>query len=421
MRPSLVPGLVAAAERNARRALTDVALFEVGQIFLGPGDTDQRDGGGRRPARPAPRRASEGRHWRGGGPVDAFDAKADAMALLAALGVANAVQVVPGGPDFLHPGPLGDAAVRAEDRRRLVRRSCIRASARRSTRKGRSWPSRSCSTPSRRRRRGRPRPSPGSTGRTSCRSSATSPSWSTKSVRAGDLLKAAPERRARARLRHRRVRRLPGQGPAGRNEVDRDHGHSAAARTDPDRRRDRGGGRPDRGGGVQADRRDASGAERRCARRLLLASLRPSCRAWRAPQDDPACARVRGAARLQRLPREPRAEGERRRVARRRRALAKSSRTPPPRAPRRREAPAPRARPRRPSVGATAASTWSSGSAEPAYERDAQARGMAGRRAPSPRGGRSARGRRAARSPFERRHAAVPSTAEPFPSTVNAS
>ena len=42
MRPSLVPGLVAAAERNARRGLGDVALFEVGQIFLGLGDTDQR-------------------------------------------------------------------------------------------------------------------------------------------------------------------------------------------------------------------------------------------------------------------------------------------------------------------------------------------------------------------------------------------
>ncbi|RBP07398.1 phenylalanyl-tRNA synthetase beta subunit [Roseiarcus fermentans] len=103
MRPSLVPGLVAAAERNARRALTDVALFEVGQIFLGPGDTDQRT------AAAAVRRGlakagGEGRQWRGGGAVDAFDAKADAMALLAALGVAGAVQVVPGGPAFLHPG-----------------------------------------------------------------------------------------------------------------------------------------------------------------------------------------------------------------------------------------------------------------------------------------------------------------------------
>ena len=41
----------------------------------------------------------------GGGGVDMFDAKGDAFALLDALGVAlAAVQVVPGGPAFLHPG-----------------------------------------------------------------------------------------------------------------------------------------------------------------------------------------------------------------------------------------------------------------------------------------------------------------------------
>ena len=104
MRPSLVPGLVAAAERNARRAMNDVALFEVGQIFLGPGENDQRV------AAAAVRRgkakaSGEGRHWSGGGGVDVFDAKRDAMALLAALGVTpNAVQLVPCGPAFLHPG-----------------------------------------------------------------------------------------------------------------------------------------------------------------------------------------------------------------------------------------------------------------------------------------------------------------------------
>jgi phenylalanyl-tRNA synthetase beta chain len=104
MRPSLVPGLVAAAERNARRGFADVALFEVGQIFLGAGENDQRV------AATAVRRGfakarGEGRHWSGGGPVDAYDAKSDALALLAALGVAaNAVQIVPGGPPFLHPG-----------------------------------------------------------------------------------------------------------------------------------------------------------------------------------------------------------------------------------------------------------------------------------------------------------------------------
>jgi phenylalanyl-tRNA synthetase beta chain len=104
MRPSLIPGLGAAAERNARRGLGDIALFEVGQVFLGEGENDQRI------AAAAVRRGrakagEEGRNWNGGGLVDLFDAKRDAMALLSALGVnANAVQVVPGGPSFLHPG-----------------------------------------------------------------------------------------------------------------------------------------------------------------------------------------------------------------------------------------------------------------------------------------------------------------------------
>ena len=103
MRPSLIPGLVAAVERNARRGLSDVALFEVGQVFLGSGENDQRI------AAAAVRRGraktgEEGRNWNGGGLVDVFDAKRDTMALLSALGVnANTIQVVAGGPSFLHP------------------------------------------------------------------------------------------------------------------------------------------------------------------------------------------------------------------------------------------------------------------------------------------------------------------------------
>ncbi len=105
MRPSLIPGLAAAAERNARRGFRDVALFEVGQIFLGTGERDQRV------AAAALRRGlakaeGAGRHWLGGGgAVDVFDAKADAFALLAALGVpTGGLQIVPGGARFLHPG-----------------------------------------------------------------------------------------------------------------------------------------------------------------------------------------------------------------------------------------------------------------------------------------------------------------------------
>jgi phenylalanyl-tRNA synthetase beta chain len=105
MRPSLIPGLVAAADYNARRGQRDVGLFEVGQIFLGDGENDQRMAAASL-RRGAARAQGSGRHWAGGGAtVDVFDAKSDVLALLAALGVSmSAVQIVTGGPAFLHPG-----------------------------------------------------------------------------------------------------------------------------------------------------------------------------------------------------------------------------------------------------------------------------------------------------------------------------
>jgi phenylalanyl-tRNA synthetase beta chain len=108
MRPSLLPGLIAAAQRNADRGLGDVALFEVGQVFRGEGEKDQRmAAAGLRRLTAKPEGA--GRHWSGGaGKVDAFDAKADAVALLAALGLPVAgLQVVAGAPDWFHPGRSG--------------------------------------------------------------------------------------------------------------------------------------------------------------------------------------------------------------------------------------------------------------------------------------------------------------------------
>ncbi|MDH8570856.1 hypothetical protein QIH26_28465, partial [Klebsiella pneumoniae] len=41
MRPSLIAGLVAAAQANVDRGFPDVALFEVGQIFKGDKPEDQ--------------------------------------------------------------------------------------------------------------------------------------------------------------------------------------------------------------------------------------------------------------------------------------------------------------------------------------------------------------------------------------------
>ncbi len=73
-------------------------------MFLGPGENDQRIAAAS-VRRGRAKAGEEGRNWTGGGLVDVFDVKRDAMALLSALGVnATAVQVVPGGPPFLHPG-----------------------------------------------------------------------------------------------------------------------------------------------------------------------------------------------------------------------------------------------------------------------------------------------------------------------------
>jgi phenylalanyl-tRNA synthetase beta chain len=108
MRPSLIPGLAMAAQRNADRGLADIALFEVGQIFKGDRPEDQFTAatGLRRALAKA---SGIGRHWSSEAkPVDVFDAKADAFAVLAAAGAPmQALQVVPGGPAWFHPGRSG--------------------------------------------------------------------------------------------------------------------------------------------------------------------------------------------------------------------------------------------------------------------------------------------------------------------------
>jgi phenylalanyl-tRNA synthetase beta chain len=107
MRPSLIPGLAMAAQKNADRGFGDIALFEVGQIFKGDKPEDQfiaASGVRRGLANPN----EIGRNWYGSGVVDAFDAKSDAFAVLAAAGAPmQALQVVPGGPAWFHPGRSG--------------------------------------------------------------------------------------------------------------------------------------------------------------------------------------------------------------------------------------------------------------------------------------------------------------------------
>ena len=107
MRPSLLPGLVAAAQANADRGFEDVALFEVGQMFKGDKPEDQLvAASGVRHGFASSK--GIGRHWSGSAMADALDAKADAFAVLAAAGAPmQALQIVPGGPTWLHPGRSG--------------------------------------------------------------------------------------------------------------------------------------------------------------------------------------------------------------------------------------------------------------------------------------------------------------------------
>ena len=105
MRPSLLPGLLAAVQRNRNRGAADVGLFEVGQAYRGDAPKDQLiAASGVRAGASA--LGGAGRHWSGAAPeAGLFEAKADVVALLAALGFdAAKAQVVREAPAWFHPG-----------------------------------------------------------------------------------------------------------------------------------------------------------------------------------------------------------------------------------------------------------------------------------------------------------------------------
>ncbi|MER8559840.1 phenylalanine--tRNA ligase subunit beta [Mesorhizobium sp. M0019] len=108
MRPSLLPGLIAAAQRNADRGIGDIALFEVSGTYEGDGaDQQRRVAAGVR--RGTAKLEGSGRHWAGNaGAVGVFDAKADAIAALEACGApVERLQIEAGGPAWYHPGRSG--------------------------------------------------------------------------------------------------------------------------------------------------------------------------------------------------------------------------------------------------------------------------------------------------------------------------
>ena len=112
MRPSLLPGLLAAVRRNGNRGSNDLALFEVGQVFLSDAPEGQHTyASGVRSG--TARLDGSGRHWSGKAEaVGVFDAKADLAAVLDALGVdIEKVQVLAEPPAWSHPGRGGRIAL----------------------------------------------------------------------------------------------------------------------------------------------------------------------------------------------------------------------------------------------------------------------------------------------------------------------
>jgi phenylalanyl-tRNA synthetase beta chain len=104
LRPSLLPNLLSAVGRNQSRGQSDVALFELGARFFGgqPGEQEMTASGLRVGH-------NHGRHWASAQrPVDVFDARADALAVLAACKVKlDGVAVSAEGPSHYHPGRRG--------------------------------------------------------------------------------------------------------------------------------------------------------------------------------------------------------------------------------------------------------------------------------------------------------------------------
>jgi phenylalanyl-tRNA synthetase beta chain len=103
MRPSILPNLMQAVQRNKDRGLGGVALFEVGQVF--ENDSEK----GQHLVAAGVRSGSSERHWaRASAPVDVFDAKRDALAALEAAGApVENLQVFTEVPGHYHPGRAG--------------------------------------------------------------------------------------------------------------------------------------------------------------------------------------------------------------------------------------------------------------------------------------------------------------------------
>lgn len=104
MRPSALPGLIEATRRNADRGFPDVALFELGPAYRDDTPEGQLTvAAGLRAGRLGPR------DWRQPPrEPDLYDAKADALVALAAMGApVDNIQTAAEPPPWFHPGRAG--------------------------------------------------------------------------------------------------------------------------------------------------------------------------------------------------------------------------------------------------------------------------------------------------------------------------
>lgn len=103
MRPALLPGLLQAAARNQARGFSNMALFEIGTAFHGgePGEEHLLISG-LLIGRTGPKDVHGGAR-----DVDVYDVKADAEAVLAAIGAPSKVQINRGAAAWWHPGRHG--------------------------------------------------------------------------------------------------------------------------------------------------------------------------------------------------------------------------------------------------------------------------------------------------------------------------
>lgn len=101
MRPSALVHLIKSLQKSADRGLSDTRYFEAGPIYLNDSPTGQQT------VIAGARRVIAGRDWRGSEAPDVFDVKADALAVLSAVGGPVTAPVSADARAWWHPGRSG--------------------------------------------------------------------------------------------------------------------------------------------------------------------------------------------------------------------------------------------------------------------------------------------------------------------------